>query len=180
MSKRFLFVMVIVAALVASACSRNQPAASANKPDTVKPNAVPANPSALPREGFKAQITIVSPPAKLRAGEKVVVQIKIKNASTVQWFARGAPVNTSSSNKFYVAAGDRWLKADGSVLTDMDGRYGISKDLKPGEEEEVPLRITAPTTPGEYTLEVDVVQEGVTWFSEQGSPTAKTKITVAK
>jgi uncharacterized membrane protein len=52
--------------------------------------------------------------------------------------------------------------------------------LKPGEEEEVPLLITAPTTAGDYTLEVDVVQEGVTWFSEQGSPTAKTRITVAK
>jgi hypothetical protein len=178
MSKRSLLLIVTVAALLATGCSRNKPPAA--KPDAVKTNSIPTTPSALPHEGFKAQVTIVSPPAKLRAGEKVVVQIKIKNASNVQWWARGAPVNTSSSNKFYIAAGDRWLKADGSVLTDMDGRYGISKDLKPGEEEEVPLLITAPTTAGDYTLEVDVVQEGVTWFSEQGSPTAKTRITVAK
>ena len=72
------------------------------------------------------------------------------------------------------------MKADGSLLTNMDGRYGITKDLKPGEEDEVPLLVTAPTTPGDYTLEVDVVQEAVAWFSDKGSPTAKTKISVVR
>ena len=89
-------------------------------------------------------------------------------------------MNTRPDNKFYIAAGNRWLKADGSLLTDMDGRYGIGKDLSPGQETEVPLLITAPKDPGEYTLEVDLVQEQVAWFSDKGSPTAKTKIMVVK
>jgi len=179
MNKRSLFIVLTAATLGLSACSRQQSTTS-NKPEAAKTNAVPTTPTALPDAACKAQITFVSPPAKLRGGEKVVVQVKIKNASDIQWWARGAPVNTRPDNKFYIAAGDRWLKADGSLLTNMDGRYGISKDLKPGEEEEVPLLVTAPTTPGEYTLEVDVIQEGVMWFSDKGSPTAKTKITVAK
>jgi hypothetical protein len=62
----------------------------------------------------------------------------------------------------------------------MDGRYGISKDLAPGEETELPLGVTAPKDPGEYFLEIDVVQEGVAWFSDKGSPTAKTRISVVK
>jgi len=98
----------------------------------------------------------------------------------VMWWARGAPVNPRPDNKFYLAAGNRWLKADGSLQTNMDGRYGLVKDLKPGEETEVPLVITAPKDPGEYTLEIDLVQEQVAWFSEKGSPTAKAKITVVK
>ena len=179
MNKRCLLIIMIVAAVAASACSRNNPTATTNKPE-LKTNAVPTTPAALPDEAYKAQVTLVSPPDKLRAGEKVVVQVKIKNVSNLQWWARGAPANTRSDNKFVIAAGNRWLKADGSLLSNMDGRYGLSKDLKPGEEEEVPLLVTAPTTLGEYTLEVDVVQEGVTWFSDKGSPTAKTKITVAK
>lgn len=178
--KQLLLMLALAAALLGPACSKNQPAATANKPNTPKTPAIPTTPSALPDEAVKAQITLVSPPEKLRAGEKIVVQVKIKNASNVQWWARGAPVNTNAGNKFYIAAGNRWLKPDGTKLTDMDGRYGISKDLKPGEEEEVPLLVTAPTSPGEYTLEVDVVQEGVTWFSDKGSPTAKTKVTVVK
>jgi hypothetical protein len=96
------------------------------------------------------------------------------------WWSRGARVNTRPDNKFYLAAGNRWLNADGSLLTNMDGRYGIPANLAPGEEVEVPLGITAPKDPGEYTLEIDVVQEGVAWFSEKGSTTAKTKITVVK
>jgi hypothetical protein len=96
------------------------------------------------------------------------------------WWARGAQVNTRQDNKFYLAAGNRWLKADGELLTNMDGRYGISKDLAPGEEAEVPLGITAPKNPGDYILEIDLVQEGVAWFSDKGSPTARTKISVVK
>jgi hypothetical protein len=171
-------ICTLAISLLTWACSQSNSPVT-NSPASAKP-AQPEVPSALPDEACKAEITIVSPPTKLRAGEKIVVQVKIKNASSVQWWARGAPVNTRADNKFYIAAGNRWLKADGSKLTDMDGRYGVSKDLKPGEEEEVPLSITAPKDPGEYVLEVDVVQEGVTWFSDKGSPTAKTKVAVVR
>jgi hypothetical protein len=140
----------------------------------------PSEPSALPSSGFKAAITLVDPPDKLRAGQKETVRVKIKNASDVMWWARGAQVNTRQDNKFYLAAGNRWLKADGELLTNMDGRYGISKDLAPGEETEVPLAITAPKNPGDYVLEIDLVQEGVAWFSDKGSPTVRTKISVVK
>ena len=142
--------------------------------------AEPTEPAALPANAFKAGITLIDPPTKLRAGQKETVRIKIKNNSDVQWWSRGARLNTRSDNKFYLAAGNRWLNADGSLLTNMDGRYGINANLAPGEEVEVPLGVTAPKDPGEYTLEIDVVQEGVAWFSEKGSPTAKTKITVVK
>jgi hypothetical protein len=137
-------------------------------------------PAALPDKAFKAEITLVDPPAKLRAGQKETIRIKIKNASDSMWWARGGRVNTRNDNKYYIAVGDRWLKSDGSLLTNMDGRYGIPKDLAAAEETEVPLSITAPKEPGDYTLEIDLVQEQVAWFSEKGSPTAKTKISVVK
>ncbi|MDQ1706845.1 MAG: hypothetical protein QOJ88_56, partial [Pyrinomonadaceae bacterium] len=47
-----------------------------------------------------------------------------------------------------------------------------------GEETTVPLTITAPKTPGEYTLEVDLVQEQVAWFHDKGSASARVKIKV--
>ena len=140
----------------------------------------PGEPSALPNNGYKAELTLIEPPAKLRSGQKETVRVKIKNGSEVMWWSRGAPTNNRPDNKFYLAAGNRWLKSDGSLLTNMDGRYGINKDLKPGEETEVPLQITAPKDPGDYALEIDLVQEGVAWFSEKGSPTAKVKVTVMK
>lgn len=137
--------------------------------------------AALPNDAFKAQITVADPPAKMRAGEKVNLQVKVKNASGEQWYARGGELNTFPDNRFYLAAGDRWLKADGTTLvTNMDGRHGLQHDLKPGEEEDIPLQVTAPKEPGDYVLEVDLIQEQVAWFSEKGSPTAKIKVTVVK
>jgi hypothetical protein len=168
---------VLVCAALAFACSRN-PGVGNSRPSA--PLTPAESPAALPDGAFKAEVTLIDPPAKLRTGQKENLRVKIKNVSDVAWWARGGPVNTRPDNKFYLAAGNRWLKPDGSLVTNMDGRYGIGKDLQPGEETEVPLAITAPKEPGEYTLEVDLIQEQVAWFSDKGSPTAKTKITVVR
>jgi len=135
---------------------------------------------ALPEAGFRAELTLPDPPARLRAGEKHTLRVLVKNASGVFWWARGGAVNSRTDNKFYLAAGNRWLGPDGKLVTDMDGRHGIGRDLRPGEQTEVPLAITAPAQPGDYTLEVDLVQEQVAWFSDKGSPTARAKVTVVK
>lgn len=167
----------------AAACRRKQAAPNDNAAANanVSQPAQSKEPRALPDNGFKAQLTLPDAPAKLRAGQQERVQVRVRNASEVMWWARGGEQNERSDNKFYLAAGNRWFKADGSTLvTDMDGRHGLLKDLKPGEEGEVPLLVTAPKEPGEYVLEVDLVQEQVAWFSDKGSQTARAKVTVVR
>jgi hypothetical protein len=134
----------------------------------------------LPDSGFKAQITLADPPTKLRAGQKEVITVKIKNESNVVWWQRGGEINDRPDNKFYIAVGNRWLDKDGKLTSETEGHNGITKDLKPGEEAEMILQITAPKEPGEYTLSLDMVQEGVSWFGEKGSPTTKARVTVVK
>ena len=171
-----LFAAVLACALTVAACGGGAPP-SANTTVTPAPSKTPGP---LPETAFKAQLTLPEAPAKLRAGQKETIQVHIKNASDIFWWARGGELNERNDNMFYIAAGNRWLKPDGSLVTDMDGRYGISKDLKPGEETEIPLVVTAPKEPGEYLLEVDLVQEQVAWFSDKGSPTARAKVTVVR
>ncbi|MET0624148.1 MAG: hypothetical protein ABW250_14280 [Pyrinomonadaceae bacterium] len=170
-----LFAAALACALTVAACGGARP--SANTTATPEPSKTPGP---LPDAAFKAQLTLPEAPTRLRAGQKETIQVRIKNASDVFWWSRGAEVNDRPDNFYYIAAGNRWLKPDGSLVTDMDGRYGISKDLKPGEETEIPLVVTAPKEPGEYLLEVDLVQEQVAWFSDKGSPTARTKVTVVR
>jgi hypothetical protein len=177
LTKDVVLVIAVASIGLLLSCGGKGPGSTQTQPAKMQE---PAEPSALPSSAFKAEITLIDPPTKLRTGQKETIRVKIKNNSDVKWWARGARVNTSSNNKFYIAAANRWLKADGSLLTNMDGRYGIPKDLAPGEETECPLVVTAPQQPGEYTLEIDLVQEQVAWFSDKGSPTAKTKITVVK
>lgn len=173
-----LFFLVLGCALAAG-CSRG-PAGDTATTNSAATPAPARTPGPLPDGGFKAQLSLPDAPTKLRAGQKETVQVHIKNASDVFWWSRGGETNDRTDNWFYIAVGNRWLKADGSLLTDMDGRFGISKDLKPGEETEIPLAVTAPKEPGEYILEVDLVQEQVAWFSDRGSPTARAKVTVVR
>jgi len=171
-----LLAMACAAAIVGAGCKK---AANPTAPGQTGPvESKTAGP--LPDKGFKAQITIPDAALKLRAGQKETIMVKVKNTSDVVWRQRGGETNDRPDNKFYIAVGNRWLDKDGKPTSETEGHNGISKDLKPGEEAEMTLQITAPKEPGEYTLSLDMVQEGVAWFGEKGSPTTKVKVTVVK
>ena len=134
----------------------------------------------LPDSGFRAQITAPDPPERLRTGQVAIINIRVKNTSDVIWYQRGGLTTDRTDNMFYIAAGNRWLDKDGKLTPETEGHNGIPKDLKPGEETEMTLQITAPKQPGEWTMQLDLVQEGVAWFSERGSPVTNVKVQVVK
>jgi|RhiMetdeSRZDD1v2_1073273.scaffolds.fasta_scaffold44341_3 hypothetical protein len=177
--KSLLITGLLALLLAGAACSKRNPTTNVNISNPTPPVSS-KTPGPLPDRGFRAQIAIIDPPSKLRAGQQETVNVKIKNTSDVLWWARGGETNNRNDNKFYLAIGDRWLDPSGKLLSEMDGRLGISRDMKPGEELELPLLVRAPTSPGDYILEVDLVQEQVAWFNERGSPTARTKVSVVR
>ena len=179
MKLRIALPAILACALLILGCAKKPSTASAPGSNPTQPSVSKAA-GPLRASGFKAQITLAEPPSRLRAGQKEVITLKVKNASDVTWWQRGGEVNDRPDNKFYIAAGNHWLDKDGKRTSDLEGHNGIPKDLKPGEEAEMTLQITAPKEPGEYTLEIDMVQEAVNWFGERGSPTTKAKVTVAK
>lgn len=56
------------------------------------------------------------------------------------------------------------------MVNDCDARASLPHDVAPGGSVEVYLRLTVPSEPDDYTLELDLVQEGVAWFRQQGRP----------
>ncbi len=179
MKLRFvLLASVIGFVTLAMGCSPKQTANTASPAERATAISNAAGP--LVERGFKAQITVPDPPSKLRAGQKEVITLKVKNTSDVIWRRLGGETNNRPDNKFYIAVGSRWLDKDGKPTSEAEGHNGMTKDLNPGEETETTLQITAPKKPGEYILSLDMVQEGVAWFGEKGSPTTKAKITVVK
>src|SRR6185369_11234793 len=152
-----------------------------SKPTSTTTTTQPATtrgPGPLPKNGFKAVISFPDPPARLRAGEITNINFKVKNASDVVWWQRGGETNDRADNKFYIAAGSHWMDKEGNYTTEPEGHNGIPKDLRPGEETEMTLQITAPKEPGEWTMQLDMVQEGVNWFSERGSPVTNVRVQV--
>jgi hypothetical protein len=123
--------------------------------------------------GYAVEFEALNPPQVLAPGESLDLRVKVKNVSGAIWPSVG-----DSSGKYQIRLGNHWVDSNGHTVILDDGRTALPYDLRPGREVELLLRITAPQTPGEYTLELDMVQERVTWFADEESPAARMKIAV--
>ncbi len=129
--------------------------------------------AAMPEGAFRAEITLTDAPASLRAGGRATIRVKVTNAGDSVW-----PGRAWKSDAFQVGIGNHWLDPEGREVIHDDGRAPLASDLLPGESREMELNVNAPKGPGEYTLEVDVLQEGVSWFALKGSKTARARVRV--
>ena len=155
-SARTVFDMYLVEVGVPPA--RETPRRAGGEPEVTEANAP------LPFEASIAGLSVEGVPGKMRAGEVATVRVTVRNLSPYVWPARGRSDLTYTLN-----VADSWLDGDGRIVNNLDGRNNLPRDLWPGEEAVVPLRIKAPATPGDYVLEFDMVQEGVTFFKDRDS-----------
>ena len=136
-------------------------------------NAPPRERVPLPEEGFRAELSVVEAPGKLRPKERAVLRVSVKNISRVTWLAR-----ERSGGKLQVSLGNHWLDTSGKTIVGDDGRSALLEDLAPSEETELRLTVNAPRQRGQYILEIDMLQEGVSWFARRGSRTAHVRVHV--
>jgi 4-amino-4-deoxy-L-arabinose transferase-like glycosyltransferase len=127
----------------------------------------------MPEGAFRAEITLLDAPSSMRAGERATLRVSVKNAGDSAW-----PGRAWRSDALQVGIGNHWLAAEEREVTHDDGRAPLASDLRVGESREMELTINAPKEPGEYMLEVDVLQEGVSWFALKGSKTARARVRV--
>lgn len=95
----------------------------------------------------------------LTPGKTYSVKITLTNAGTMTWVAGGP-------NPFHLAY--HW--AGPSPIYDGE-RTNLPQDVAPGDMITIDATLKTPAVPGTYTLQWDMVQEGVTWFSNQQVPT---------
>ena len=126
---------------------------------------------AFPAADYREEILAIDPPSMMRPGEKIDIRFKVKNLGNAIWPAVG-----TKDFRYQINMGDRWL-GFGTRLE--DNRKAMTADLPPGGETEMKLTVNAPLKPGDYTLEIDMVHEGVTWFSEKGARPLHLKVHVA-
>lgn len=127
----------------------------------------------LPEEGFRAKLTILEPPQKLRAHHRAEFHVEVTNTSPVTWLAR-----ERGAGPLQVSLGNHWLDPDGHTVVSDDARAALLEDLPPGATTLLRLRVNTPRRPGDYLLEIDMLQESVSWFGPKGSPTQKLRVRV--
>jgi hypothetical protein len=114
-----------------------------------------------------------STPSSMTAGTTIEVTLGFSNSGTSAWNASGAnPVRISYHWRSGACPGG------GSVV--WDGlRSPLGADVSPGSNVAgFTADLRAPSTPGTYCLEWDVVKEGVAWFSNLGSAKLTKTVTV--
>jgi hypothetical protein len=110
--------------------------------------------------------------ATVRAGRPFTDRLRIVNAGSVTWTARGRRFGGQ------VTLGLKVCDAGGEVLREDLGRTPLPRDVAPGEEMEIEMTVAGLLPAGHYGLRYDMVVEGVTWFEFQGSPCARRALEV--
>jgi len=129
--------------------------------------------AALPRVACRAELSLLQPIGEQRAGEAFEVRARVRNLSSVTW-----PCSGRSDGGGLVQMGNHWRSTSGALLAQDDGRAQLPHDLAPGESVDLTLPATAPDSEGTYVLEIDMVEEGITWFSDRGSKTLTIEVPV--
>ncbi len=126
----------------------------------------------LPASRYNAQYTEVDEITGSMTQEGVYkFKIKVKNTGALAW-------NKNGDNPVYL--GYHWVDFNSNEMIVFDGKRSIIPEdgVNAGKEILFELTIQAPPDAGKYILQIDLVQEGVTWFSFQGVPPLEKYITV--
>jgi hypothetical protein len=117
---------------------------------------------------FKAAYTFNATP-KFTAGQTVTIPVGIRNLGNGTF---------PTTNSFPVNLGYHWTSASGANVVWDGARTPLGGDLLTGQSVTVNAAVTAPTTGGSYVLKLDLVQEGVAWFSTKGAVTGTMAVTI--
>ncbi len=120
---------------------------------------------------YRAVIEAAGFPPEAESGERMEVQVRARNESPGPW------VLTTDETRG-VKLGVKLLDRSTASWIDYDRHGHRDQIVAPGETLTFDVAIWAPQKPGEYELKLDLVDEHVTWFEDQGSLPLSQKLTV--
>jgi SAM-dependent methyltransferase len=102
----------------------------------------------------------------------MTVRTRVTNEGDTVW--RHAPAGARG----VVAVGGHLFDESEALLSLDLFRTPLPRDVRPGETVEVIAAFLAPDRPGRFRVELDLVDEGITWFGHKGSPTVSLSVRV--
>ena len=109
-------------------------------------------------DGLDATVSVLS---KEMSGDGIALRVRIENTGSNRWLPSG-------HERGAVLLGVRRYEADGTVVDLEAGRFHIPGDgLLPGES--VEMAVSLAPLPAGHRYGLDLLSEGVTWFSKRGS-----------
>jgi SAM-dependent methyltransferase len=127
----------------------------------------------LPAAAFKARLTVDAPSLSLAADDVLALRVRVENRSTEVW-----PALPGAWGRHRLNVANRWLDESGGLVRRDDARSPLPHDVAPGSYADLVLGVTAPSHDGSYWLELDLVQENVSWFAQKGSDVLRVRCRV--
>ena len=118
-----------------------------------------AQPAAGLLPAYSAEYGEYVGPKAVRCRARFVASIQIANTGWRAWDSR-EPHPTCASY--------HWLDMSGRTIVHDGVRTPFADAVGSGERCAMTMNIVAPDTAGTYRLVIDLVRDGITWFSEQG------------
>jgi hypothetical protein len=148
---------------LAASCGRNEQLSTDTSSASSRP-VTPRSDTPLPDSAFRVEWGKVEGPSVVRPGKEFTVRVPFKNVSGQTW--PDAKSVGNGHGTYAVRLSSRWFKADSSSgpYSNWYGRVELPQPLAPGNAITLPLSVIAPTEPGNYKLQIDLVQELVAWF----------------
>jgi hypothetical protein len=120
------------------------------------------------------RLTTLAAPTRASPGGWFAIRVRIDNEGLALWPAHGEGASDAGAVKL----GAHLLRTDGEEVFWDYGRAALPRDLGPGESVELTIDLRAPTTAGDYVVELDLVAEQRTWFEDHGAGTARQPLSV--
>jgi lysozyme len=115
-----------------------------------------------PTGGYAAELVSVDVPTAVLAGESFTARVTVRNVGTATWdtaTALGTTEPRDRQSPFYAPS---WAS---------QGRpSAVEGSVAPGAEHTFELSMNAPASEATYTEHFGLVQDGVTWFGDEGGP----------
>ncbi len=130
---------------------------------------------ALPEEGFRGQAAVLEENiGRVEPARMISLQVELTNDSPYQWFSPLGHV----IRPFGIYLGHHWAAVDSTLPPAEQPRTWIEDAVDHSGPGVHVMTVRAPDVPGEYYLEIDLVQESVCWFKSRGFVPARLHVNV--
>ncbi len=117
-----------------------------------------------PAQGVPAELSTTTSELNSGAGATMTIPVMVKNTSQVAFMA--AKDLSSSDNEIDFVVD--YLDSTGKAVDSLKSTIPLPDTLNAGQSGTYQLPVTAPANAGQYTLQINMVQQGKTYFSDAG------------
>lgn len=121
---------------------------------------------------YDAEYQVCQAPHVAIMAQEFPVLIRIINHSWMLWSSE------EQSGPLFLSY--HWLNESGTMLVSDGKRTPLPGPIAPGDSREVLANVIAPDRVGKHLLAIELVREGVTWFSQVGVPWLLIPVRIAK